>query len=228
MCIPANDVYTDWIVRITKATPAEEGDGGDEGDGGEDEKDPYTLRIFAEDLGSISSSDFDFNDVVFDVWLDQTTKPGKTVAHIRLLAAGGIYPVWIGQMGDEYEIHKLLGVSESYGTYQMINTGNGTLEKDPVEYPVELDRVIYSEKDVPIYVQQPQHKGEFWVLQAPYGQTPQKIGVPVFTPWSLEYVNLNESYPSFNSWVTNLFPVDWTNVNREEKNLYKGLPKYWK
>ena len=82
MCIPANNIYTDWIIRLVNANP------GDDVTGGETSNTTTTTRkdrversrlvrqgrIFCEDLGTnadkISKSDIDFNDAVFDakIW----------------------------------------------------------------------------------------------------------------------------------------------------------------
>ena len=75
--IDANDVYTDWIVRIVEAQPAEE------------KLDPVdNIRIIAEDLHATAGSDFDFNDVVFDVHFTSTT-----TATVTIIAAGGTLPL---------------------------------------------------------------------------------------------------------------------------------------
>ena len=96
--------YTDWIVSFMPAIPVG------------DEPDPttYTLRVMAEDLSATEKSDFDFNDVVFDVeW-----EIGTTSATITLLAAGGTLPLRIAGRND-LEVHGLFGVD----TNVMVNTG---------------------------------------------------------------------------------------------------------
>lgn len=92
-------------------------------DGGE----PETYRVIAEDYSADDNSDFDFNDVVFDVNPDE----GGNGATIKILAAGGIWPLTIN--GEE--VHKLLGFGPETKTvpytingidylgYPMINTG---------------------------------------------------------------------------------------------------------
>ena len=89
-----------------------------------------TYRVIAEDWSSKTESDFDFNDVVFDV--DPRTD-GEGGAKITILAAGGIWPLKIKAGGKEYEVHGLLGFGtrdvpytlngENYVCYRMINTG---------------------------------------------------------------------------------------------------------
>ena len=89
-----------------------------------------TYRVIAEDLSATQGSDFDFNDVVFDVDPDAD----GTGATITILAAGGIWPLTLTvNDGEEYEVHEKLipdiqktvkytldGVE--YNCYPMINT----------------------------------------------------------------------------------------------------------
>ena len=124
MCVPANEKYTDWIIRLVPAsewtpvpknephqtvveywTPLEAG------------------RVFCEDLGRASREDLDYNDLVFDArtwkyekytinwnWhytdtndtnpatkekTDSIPTETKYYADIKLLAAGGTIPITI-------------------------------------------------------------------------------------------------------------------------------------
>ena len=93
--------FSDWIVTLSKAHRI-----------GEDETLP-SLHVMAEDLSAIEASDFDFNDVVFDVfYVDANT------VKIKLLAAGGTLPLVIAEK-DGWEVHELFKVSEKC----MVNTG---------------------------------------------------------------------------------------------------------
>ena len=83
------------------------------------------LRIICEDLSAKASdnenSDWDFNDVVFDIQLvDNNTK-----AKITLLAAGGTLPLCVGDL--DHEVHDLFAEANpnlSISTSSMINTRN--------------------------------------------------------------------------------------------------------
>lgn len=87
----------------------------------EEHHDPSSgkLRIICEDLSVRESSDWDFNDVVFDIQLvDNDTK-----AEITLLAAGGTLPLCVGDRN--HEVHELFAEanpSENITTSTMINT----------------------------------------------------------------------------------------------------------
>ena len=104
-------------IPATRCNPGYESDGGN--------TESYTYRVIAEDLTANQGSDFDFNDVVFDVDPDE----GGTGATITILAAGGIWPLTINGV----EVHEKLieniqktvkytyeGVE--YDCYPMINT----------------------------------------------------------------------------------------------------------
>ena len=72
-----------------------------------------SLHVMAEDLSATEASDFDFNDVVIDVfYVDENT------VTIKLLAAGGTLPLRICE-NDNWEVHKLFNVDEKC----MVNTG---------------------------------------------------------------------------------------------------------
>ena len=75
-------------------------------------------RVIAEDLSASQASDFDFNDVVFDV---VKAEGGKTT--LKLICAGGVLPLRI--MG--VEVHGLFGETtpNEKGEYKMYNTGLG-------------------------------------------------------------------------------------------------------
>lgn len=75
-----------------------------------------TYRVIAEDLSATEGSDFDFNDVVFDVEPNETGDAAKIV----LRAAGGIYRLTVA----DQEVHEAFGVEadNETGLYPMINT----------------------------------------------------------------------------------------------------------
>lgn len=90
--------------------------------GDDPDPDPNILRIICEDLSVKESTDWDFNDVVFDIQLVENNQ-----AKITLLAAGGTLPLYIGD--EDHEVHDLFaavpensdkGITRS----TMINTGS--------------------------------------------------------------------------------------------------------
>lgn len=85
-------------------------------------------RVIAEDLNADQASDFDFNDVVFDVIKAEN---GKTT--LKLVACGGIYKLTVAGQ----EVHGLFGETSpnADGNYSMFNTGDGKTH-DPVEFDI--------------------------------------------------------------------------------------------
>ena len=91
-----------------------------------DGNEPETYRVIAEDWSAKGQSDFDFNDVVFDV---DPRDDGFGGAKITIFAAGGIWPLKV----NGREVHGLLGFGtrdvsytlngKDYVCYRMINTG---------------------------------------------------------------------------------------------------------
>ena len=118
-------VFTDWIVRIS---PGE-----------------FTNahRIIAEDLMATQGSDFDYNDVVFDIAVFD--KDNTRTAIITLQAAGGTMPLYIGGKTNGKEVHELFGVL----TNVMVNTNEGTVSKAPVQFRMDLGAAssTYNVKD---------------------------------------------------------------------------------
>ena len=106
----------------------------------------------AEDLnataadGDIENSDWDFNDVVFDVKYNAA----GTGATIKLVAAGGVLKLTVAG----HEVHEAFGeqFDAAKGEYPMINTGKGP-NHDPVTFEIQSG-LTRSEngKDIPIIV----------------------------------------------------------------------------
>ena len=100
----ADGYFSDWIVTLTEAK------------GGSTPPPPsgFVCRIIAEDLTVGENSDFDFNDVVFDVINNGTT--------IRLRAAGGTLPLYVANQ----EVHAAFATKyQGITSTTMVNTGWG-------------------------------------------------------------------------------------------------------
>ena len=193
-------VFSDWIVTLTEA---------------EQETPPtpptrnYTLRVLAEDLtfaNSVSGveitesdagADFDFNDVVFDVAHVTGGTADENGTWIRLMAAGGTLPLYIGTVAQENEVHFMFNVSET----TMVNTYNGRhSEKAPVEFKYSNDQVIA--KNIAIIVIK---DGIQFTLSAERGEPASKIAVDLTAnpnfDWANERQSIKERYPSFAKWA---------------------------
>ena len=171
----------------------------------------YTGRIMAEDLSAQydptgKTSDWDFNDVVFD-W---AIKDGK--AYIKLLAAGGTLPIRIGgtrndnssEPAGSVEIHNNVNGLGGY----MKNCGVG--DEVPAKELVLDDHEYTDAKNILITV----YKGGSWVeIEANQGEPAAKFNCPVNTDWCDEYVNINRVYENFSAWVANPGVNPWAKKN---------------
>ena len=161
-------VYSDWIVTLT---PAQEN------------VTPTTkkVRIMAEDLnaqavdGDIEKSDWDFNDVVFDVEFDETGNGGT----ITLICAGGVLPLKVA--GEE--VHKKFDSSltqDEKGWYPMINTGKGMgIDRPQVSFHINDADPENNGKGILIEVEKTLSNGtKQWLpLKAQKGQPSSKFAV---------------------------------------------------
>lgn len=192
--------YSDWIVRIAPALSAP----------------GKAKRVMVEDiidsnLASVQTSDWDFNDAVFDVKFEYNWKDGhnQKFAVITLHAAGGTKYLTIGGEGDKgVEVHEALGVE----TGTMVNTGNGATR------PVAIFRIpvadnVNNANDIPVYVGAQK-------LTAQQGEATQKLCVPTDVKWMKERVQFINSYDQFKDYVNNGTPEDWYTRVKNKENLY--------
>ena len=170
------------------------------------------IRIIAEDLSASEGSDFDFNDVVFDV---KYGYPEWNKTTIILQAAGGKLPLRIGVLDDEHEVHKLFGVSLN----TMVNTEDWTAHKDPVPFIIDGQYGNENIVDLPIWVQ----KGSDWVeLTAPQGKAASKIAVSTDYKWVKELQDISDAYKNFDTYVTNRTPAEWWKDNKDDSLIYNA------
>ena len=180
----ADHYYSDWIVCLTEAKKADDNNNNNNND---DETTP-SIRVIAEDMGDQSlkeASDFDFNDVVFDV---EYIEEGKV--KITILA-------WDGT-GEDYithEVHYMLGYSES----TMINTHStvGNYKDGVAPYPFEFtgsfrkDHFAEDVRDnIPVKVRK---NGVWYDIKAEQGRAPGKIAVGTdYNPWCDERKDIDD------------------------------------
>ena len=177
-------------------------------------------RVFCEDLGQISSSDLDFNDVVFDAYIYEeidstityeiannveiegsrtvTISEPRRYATVVVLAAGGTLPLSIANK----EVHDLFNVDN---TSTLVNTAfdetgaysNPYVTRDPVF----IDRIdgINAISDIDIIVK---FSHEALQLEAKEGNAPHMFCVPEKIPWALERIEYAIAYPSFGAYVS--------------------------
>ena len=170
------------------------------------------IRIIAEDLSASEGSDFDFNDVIFDVKYEY---PVWNKTTIILQAAGGKLPLRIGVLDEEHEVHKLFGVSLN----TMVNTEDWTAHKDPVTFTIDVQYGTENIVDLPIWVQ----KGSDWVeLTAPQGKAASKIAVSTDYKWVKELQDITNAYGQFDTYVTTGYPAEWWKVNKDDTYIYNA------
>ena len=168
------------------------------------------IRIIAEDLSASEGSDFDFNDVVFDV---KYGYPEGNKTTIILQAAGGKLPLCIGVLDKDHEVHNLFGVSLN----TMVNTEDWTAHKAPVTFTIDgqYENIV----DLPIWVQ----KGSDWVqLTAPIGKAASKIAVSTDYKWVKELQDISNAYKNFDTYVTNRTPAEWWKNNNDDTYIYNA------
>jgi hypothetical protein len=168
----ADGYFSDWIVTLTEAKT-------------DNTPDPTVVRIMAEDLnakaygpsdyinGEENESDWDFNDVVFDVKFDATGNGGT----VTLICAGGVLPLYV----DGNEVHKMFDPNlqpDEKGYYPMINTGAGP-NYPRVSFPVANADKEHNGQAISIVVHK-QHADGTWheyPLTAQQGKPAAKFAV---------------------------------------------------
>ncbi len=217
--------YNDVIIEVT-------GTGGGTPIPGDDIDQWEEIRVIAEDLSVGQSTDFDFNDVVFDVrrYTKNTSKHTEGYVEIILRAAGGTLPLYV----DGHEVHQAFGVDVA----TMVNTGaqasglNGKDDAEPVAFKVENPQgttIGEIAKNIRVYVIKNEIECD---LTAPEGEIASKIGVKCDYVWCAEREDIDHKYSLtegpklFSEWVQGIFPKDdWYNYAKGSIEEYKAAKK---
>lgn len=168
--------YSDWIVTLTEAKRIDDGDDDDDDD---EVPEGFVCRIIAEDLTVGENSDFDFNDVVFDVYSD-----GKLLVR----ACGGTLPLTVAGQ----EVHALFG--KSPGT--MINTGwdGGTIDYVNTYREINYGSAISSleaANNIPVVVTK---NGQPITLTAKKAKVASKVAVGSDYEWCAEREDIDKKF----------------------------------
>ena len=193
--------FSDWIVTLSRAKRIDEGEGG-----GDDDFTTEEIRVIAEDLNAKENSDFDFNDVVFDVLWSYNDDKSTQEVKVKLLACGAEYSIYIGSDDNNFEIHEAFaeanpGRGITLRRYD-INTVDG---HDKYTYPViTLADDCWSgttikdiAKSILVRVSK---SGILYELEAPKGKAPGKIAVGTDFDWCDEREDIDAKY-YFKEWV---------------------------
>jgi hypothetical protein len=162
-------------------------------------------RVIAEDLNASEKSDFDFNDVVFDI-----IPNGTTSADIKAIAAGGIYKLTVNGV----EVHEKFGESaKADGTYPMINTGDGPTHDPVVLCTIQGDFTGSDApakiKDIVIKVYKPGFEENGIELTATTGKPACKILVDDTFDVVTEREDISNEYKNFTKYVGGEFVNDF-------------------
>jgi hypothetical protein len=178
------------------------------------------IRIIAEDLtvngNSTDNTDFDFNDIVFDVKWDKDNNK----VYVKFLAAGGELPIFIGNDGDvePWELHQLFKEAndgKNISTKTMMNTYAG--QHNAYSCPEkELPSGWWSGSDIKTIAKSIKIRvkkssvPEAIELLAPVGQVPSKIAVGTDYEWCDEREAIDTKYSGkFSLYVTGDLGDDW-------------------
>lgn len=195
--------YSDWIVRVVPGLNAPNAG-----------KRVMVEDIIDSNLTHLTSSDWDFNDAVFDVRFEDGWKDGhnQKYAVITLHAAGGTKYLTIGGQGaNGVEVHKALCVDQS----TMVNT----VKDQGVTRPVAIFRIpvadnVNNANQIPVYVGSQ-------ILEAQQGKATQKFCVPTDVRWMQERKQVRKTYKEFKDYVENDAPKDWYKTVKDKKNDFR-------
>ena len=190
--------YSNWILKISPAYPPTTPD---------PEPTTETKRVMCEDLGN--TYDFDFNDLVFDVYYTyKGTEANKTniTAHITLQAVGGTLPIYIGTdtADPTKELHyRMLGQASSSPINVAASNG---VTHSTVSFTMSATST--DPNDIIICVGTSDNKATDKITILPVSGrgsslAPQKICVPDSTKWLKENMQIEQGYTKFQDWVNN-------------------------
>ena len=186
--------YSNWIFKISPASPTTTPD---------PEPTTETKRVMCEDLGN--TYDFDFNDLVFDVYYTYKDKTNIT-AHITLQAVGGTLPIYIGTdtADPTKELHyRMLGQASSSPINVAASNG---VTHSPVSFTMSATST--DPNDIIICVGTAGNEATDKITILPVSGrgsslAPQKICVPTSTKWLKENQQIEWGYTKFQDWVNN-------------------------
>ena len=186
--------YSDWIVTLTRAERIT--------------TEEWDVRIMAEDLsatavnyleGEEKDSDWDFNDVVFDVKFDKDGNGGT----IRLVAAGGVLPLTVAghEVHHEFDSQYPADPADDY-LYPMINTGAGP-NLPYVTFHVDNADKTNNGKGIKIMARKQLSDGstQWFELTANMGKPAAKFAVPSTVDYCSERLHITRKYKNFGEWV---------------------------
>lgn len=181
-----------------------------------------TARIMCEDMGGINS-DFDFNDIVFDVAYN------GSLCYVTMQAVGGTLPLELHYSGTQLtkgnvtEVHAMMGAdvknpvnvgasNGASGTALTWVLGFGDNSQkvtiNRVEYPVIA---IQEEFDLKKFKMKVEGSTSQWIdVNYQTCATPLCICVPTTTAWCQEGKRIDTAYGKFTDWVKDQKDTFWS------------------
>lgn len=177
---------------------------------------PSTRQVWTYAWEDQDFGDYDLNDCVIQV---QENEEDDSKLDITLVALGATRELWLGfenwsaKTYSDYipvfdrELHEVMGIPLG----KMANTGNGTLEAQPVKItlpkPAGFDfqkcsfilgaRVDPDKRGV--------YESDYYAISIPRrGQDPHGVVVPGYWPWPTETTCIIYAYPKFADWAHNI------------------------
>ena len=195
------------------------------------------IRVMAEDLTVGQETDFDFNDIVYDVrrYLKDVGDYHEEQVVVIVRAAGGTLPLYI--LDDDHEVHKLFNADID----EMVNTdaqnrGMKGKNADPYVFTLENPSRYGSTigeiaKNIPVWVIKDNVRCDLTVPNATEGIA-AKIGVGTDYNWCEERRDIDDKYSLqepgrkislFQDWVTGTFNGhDWYHYAKASIEAYKA------
>ena len=192
-----------------------------------DSESEYLEGIYTNGINQTTGIDYNFEteDVIVNGKF-------KYVAEICLLAAGGTVPLKIGGDKEGFEIHDKFGKGQksprTISHTTIINTvGAPSQEQFTTTVSTDVCDAVTVEVDITDLVKAAIEKGNTdigldiipidveWVsgnhqsvgeLSSEYGQAPQKLCVPIGTPWVYERIPITTAYKDFKEYAKDYSP----------------------
>ena len=161
------------------------------------------VRVICEDMFAKEKGDFDFNDAVFDLTLDENGK----VTWIDLIHTGAEFDIYV----DGKEIHDALDLEpKTFGSRKSVTAKNSFAPSAGAgtKYPVEIE--VYAVRNF-TYTNEEGEKetvNDRIELKADQGKAPGKIQVKSTFEIPAERVPIDSKYESFKAWVQDA-SIDW-------------------
>lgn len=175
----------------------------------------YKKRIIVEDLkgninadAKVSSSDFDFNDVVFDavVWSIYNTSTKNNETHLKVIvrAAGGKLPIYVANKEVHDGIGYMFNTSNPDYNYGKVLIQDDIINETSATGPDESFSFDFN--SIPVQVEIDGKKVD---AGANIGEAPEKIAVGLDYKWCKEKVNIKDVYRRFPEYVADKTITDW-------------------